>query len=303
MADSLEDDWEIPHALDVVGGKRAVAAASDSSDSSSDSSDDDASTGLNGGENNGPNRKRRRADGSPKAKAPASDKQVAVAAKAKQRKSNLAQKFAQLQEQNRVRIGEGKGVEVFWETFEKAHSKLAPLQLDEIRIRDKHYASADGYTHTGDLAQLAPYLDKAVSATGRHNIKKPKQPGRVRILFLTSAATRAVDIVRGLKPYKRPETKIAHLFAKHKKVAEQKAFLEKSACEFGVGTPHRVRALIEQGALFLDSTTLVVLDFVWTDKKKRALFEVAEVRDELCVLLEKHILPACISSSLRLSLF
>lgn len=66
------------------------------------------------------------------------------------------------------------------------------------------------------------------------------------IIIITHSAIRATDLVRGLKEFDKA-AKIAKLFAKHLKVEDQARFLAETKLHFAVGTPHRVKELIDLG--------------------------------------------------------
>ncbi len=61
---------------------------------------------------------------------------------------------------------------------------------------------------------------------------------------------------------------MAKLFAKHIKVGEQEELLKGQVVGVGAGTPARLKALADSGALRLDRLSLVVLD-VSLDAKQR----------------------------------
>lgn len=133
--------------------------------------------------------------------------------------------------------------------------------------------------------------------------------GMPSVLVLTGNAQRAADIARALRgllpkderPQKRhkhdkksaaphaaphaPSVSVAKLFARHFKVSEQEAWLRAESAPLGVGTPHRVQALIERGALRLDHMQAIIIDFSWQDAKQRTILETSETRDAVLTLL------------------
>jgi protein CMS1 len=94
------------------------------------------------------------------------------------------------------------------------------------------------------------------------------------MIFIVSAALRAADAARILKSFVQPSPKstnkgkkddakkgtaekseiskageVAKLFGKHFKLAEHKAYLEKTKVGSGVGTPGRVAKLLEGSSI------------------------------------------------------
>ncbi|KAH0624997.1 hypothetical protein JD844_032987 [Phrynosoma platyrhinos] len=69
-----------------------------------------------------------------------------------------------------------------------------------------------------------------------------------------------------------------------KQIQEQVKKLEQGVIHVGVGTPGRIRALIEQDGLSLKSLKYLILDWNWRDQKLRRLIDIPEVKsNNLCV--------------------
>jgi protein CMS1 len=79
-------------------------------------------------------------------------------------------------------------------------------------------------------------------------LKEPPEDavGAPAIIIITHSAIRATDLVRALKEFDKT-AKIAKLFAKHLKVEEQARFLAERRIHFAVGTPHRIKELMDLG--------------------------------------------------------
>lgn len=129
-----------------------------------------------------------------------------------------------------------------------------------------------------------------------------QQPGAPLVLVVTGNAQRAADLARALRsvrasgddgaeqPTKRrktstqraeaasPRPAVAKLFARHFKVDEQVKWLKTQAAPLAVGTPHRIKQLVDRNALSLEHTAAIVLDHTWTDAKNRTIFDTPETR-------------------------
>jgi len=137
------------------------------------------------------------------------------------------------------------------------------------------------------------------------SLKDPKK-GQVkspRVLVLASGARRCVQFVPGLRrTFGGPVLK---LFAKHFKPKDQEKALRKKKWICAVGTPGRVLALAESGALNFSNTKVLVLD-VQPDSKSFNLLEHAG--EDIFKLLRGHARAASDESSeqqrsIRLGLF
>lgn len=173
------------------------------------------------------------------------------------------------------------------------------------------------------------YVSWAHPVVARHeelqDQKQPwwSEPGTPYMLVLTGNAQRAADLTRTLRtllpgsdepPAKRRKgaasststPTVAKLFARHFKLDEQVSWLQSQVTPIAVGTPHRVQALLEQGALHVEHLQALLVDASWTDAKQRAVFDTPETRDALLALWAERKVRAMLqapSGSCRVFLF
>jgi len=119
---------------------------------------------------------------------------------------------------------------------------------------------------------------------------KDKDKGCPVMLIVTASAKRSVDVLRAVQDWKTPQCKTAKLFAKHFKLEDQQAFLEKSIIHLGVGTPNRILRLKSEGFLKFKRLKYVMIDWRFEDAKKRTLVDIPEVKRDFIELLHKEIL-------------
>ena len=98
---------------------------------------------------------------------------------------------------------------------------------------------------------------------------------------------------RSLKKFRSPgKSEVAKLFAKHFKLAEHIDYVKKTSINIAVGTPGRIKALIETDdeALKLEKLRYLVIDANYTDGKKRTIFDIPEtLRDTFGILAHQRI--------------
>jgi len=177
----------------------------------------------------------------------------------------------------------------------RAHLSLTAVEIEDNQLVDEHFAACNDLTHTSNsfFDLLLPKWKKLVSAE--------RPAGQPLVLVICPAALRAAELNRNLTEFKRG-CKVAKLFAKHMKQAEQEKFLSKHAVHLAVGTPARLQALLDVGALSLAATSHVVLDWSWRDSKQRRLQDVPEVHTDLLRLLCAHVIPRVRSGQAKLAL-
>ncbi|XP_039945081.1 protein CMSS1 isoform X5 [Hirundo rustica] len=170
------------------------------------------------------------------------------------------------------------------------------IEIEELQLSDSCFLPANDLTHSFSsyLKEICPKWAKL-----RRNHKEKKS---VVMLVLCSSALRSLELIKSMTAFKG-DCRVLKLFAKHIKIKEQMNMLEKGVFHIGVGTPGRVKALVEQDALCLNSTKYMILDWNWRDQKLRRMMDIPEIKKETIDLLEKSIIKLCRDGSVKLGLF
>ncbi|KAJ8410024.1 hypothetical protein AAFF_G00210650 [Aldrovandia affinis] len=174
--------------------------------------------------------------------------------------------------------------------------KRSVIELEELKLPDSCFLISNDLTHSlsSYLKEICP---KWAKAQKQHTVKKS-----LVLLIVCSSALRAIELIKQLTTFKG-EAKVLKLFAKHIKVEEQVKLLDKGVTHIGVGTPGRIKALIEKDGLSLQALRFLVLDWNWRDQKLRRMVDVPEVKTDLLKLLEAGIMKGCQEGAFKLGLF
>ncbi|XP_064594677.1 protein CMSS1-like isoform X2 [Liolophura sinensis] len=168
--------------------------------------------------------------------------------------------------------------------------KLSQVEWDEMQLNaDSHF----GKSNTENL-ETSPYLKMILpkwSKMVKKGDKTEPDPGSPLVLLIASSAIRSVDLVRQVSDFRDNKGKLAKLFAKHAKLEEQQNFLKKTVIHLGIGTPNRIKKLLDTGHLHLSRTSAVVLDWNWRNVKLKTLMDIPELRQDLMELFREHIFP------------
>ncbi|KAG7381541.1 cms1 ribosomal small subunit [Phytophthora pseudosyringae] len=131
------------------------------------------------------------------------------------------------------------------------------------------------------MHHLLPTFKRDFVGKGKRRDKSPY------FLILCSSALRCVEVIKHITSFK---CRVAKLFAKHMKTDEQAKQLANNYLPIAVGTPARVKKLLEMGALSLKHTTHVVFDME-KDKKQLTVLELKDTATEMMDLLQFHFIP------------
>ncbi|XP_069802228.1 protein CMSS1 [Dendropsophus ebraccatus] len=181
--------------------------------------------------------------------------------------------------------------------IEQFYSKTrSVIEMEELKLPDNCFVKENDLSHT-----LSSYLREICPKWSKIS-KNHKEKKSVLLLVVCSSAHRTLELIKLINAFKG-DTKIMKLFAKHIKIKDQIKFLENYVVHLGVGTPGRIKALIEQDGLGLQSLKYLVLDWNWRDQKLRRMMDIPEVKKETIELLESGLIAACREGSLKIGLF
>ncbi|KAF2007510.1 hypothetical protein P154DRAFT_541616 [Amniculicola lignicola CBS 123094] len=175
--------------------------------------------------------------------------------------------------------------------YVNARTRLYGKDLSSVELEDKFIPArtlhdSSSWSKPRTLDNLAAFL-KDQSANLKATPGKPT--GAPHTIVVTSSGIRAADTFRALKTglpdqgVKNPN--VAKLFAKHMKIVEQVALLKKNKIDYGVGTPERLSALLDQKTLSTANLKRIVIDVSYIDSKKRGILDMKELHEPLIKLL------------------
>ncbi|KAJ7582923.1 U3-containing 90S pre-ribosomal complex subunit-domain containing protein [Mycena floridula] len=205
----------------------------------------------------------------------------------------------------------------------KTFVDLSALELDDMRIPETSIADTTSWNGSRSLDNLVPFIMKAIPQLQTRLSQRSKTNGAPTLLFVASSALRVVDLTRVLKDKRLRGEKggeVAKLFAKHFKVPDHIAYLQRTKVGAAVGTPGRIgkllsagklafiqemRVLIDPDALAVSALSHIILDITSRDAKRRNLLDIPETRDEVfkTVLGAPAVLQAIKAGKVQVVLF
>ncbi|KAG7396276.1 cms1 ribosomal small subunit [Phytophthora boehmeriae] len=210
--------------------------------------------------------------------------------------TNLPKKQKTDSEDTKKQVQNGKGLHRMtqaehFKIVNTMYAKHRGGQMTSLELADglneAHFAAPKGLgKHKLEL--LPSYIHHLMPAWRRDFVGKGKKRDKSPyFLILCSSALRAVEVLKYLTSFK---CRVAKLFGKHMKISEQMDQLARVYCPIAVGTPARVKKLLETDALSLKHTTHVIFDME-KDKKQMTILELKDTASEMVDLLQFHFIP------------
>jgi protein CMS1 len=167
--------------------------------------------------------------------------------------------------------------EHFAKTIKRIYKSDTDLELEERYLPSSTFMDTTSYTAERKKNLLFRFLE-AVLPGSTHDLNRAStEKASPHTLFICPSGLRGADLARELRTYQSADNAVAKLFAKHFKIEQQAVFLRKTNVGFGVGTPDRVKKLIEAGALKTGRLERIVVDGSYLDEKKRGFWNMAEL--------------------------
>jgi hypothetical protein len=133
------------------------------------------------------------------------------------------------------------------------------------------------------------FMDRLLCVVSKKQLKNKQQQRSPRAVIFCLSARRSVAVLKDLAPMK---LRVAKLFPKQGTIGEQARQLETTEFGIAVGTPHRIKELIDRGSLTLKNTQLLGLD-TFLNPKNQSVYTLHDTVPHLKSILKDHAQPVC----------
>ncbi|TVY40569.1 Protein CMS1 [Lachnellula subtilissima] len=188
-------------------------------------------------------------------------------------------------------------------------SDLSSIELEDKGPSNGFIAKAiedtTAWDKTRNLDNLPGFLEK-FAGNSTKLWSASKKNGSPHTIIVTAAGLRAAEIARVVRKLQTKDATVAKLFAKHIKLQDSVKFLKTTRTGVAVGTPTRLKDLMDDGlslilsledfstdenlgALAVDRLERIVIDASHIDVKKRGILEMKETQVPLIFWLGQSI--------------
>jgi hypothetical protein len=136
----------------------------------------------------------------------------------------------------------------------------------------------------------ANFKDRLLCLVSKKQLKNKLKQRSPKVVIFCLSARRSVAILKDLAPMR---LRVAKLFPKQGTIGEQARQLETTEFALAVGTPHRIKELVERGSLTLKNTQLLGLD-TFLNPKNQSVYTLHDTAPFLRSILKDHAQPLCV---------
>ncbi len=203
------------------------------------------------------------------------------------------------------KTGSSNNVETDDAKKKKSKKRGGPMQVLGTKIRLESTESkaeilsefADADFQASNIAKIRDdgnidsgnFMDRLLCLISKKQLKTKLQQRSPRAIIFCQSARRSVAILKDLGPIK---IRVAKLFPKQGTIGEQSRQMELQEFGLAVGTPHRIKELIDRGSLTLKNTQLLGLD-TFLNPKNQSVYTLHDTAPFLKAILKEHAQPIC----------
>ncbi|KAH6671719.1 U3-containing 90S pre-ribosomal complex subunit-domain containing protein [Halenospora varia] len=166
----------------------------------------------------------------------------------------------------------------------KYESDLSSIELEDKYIPASAIQDTTSWDKPRTLDNLPGFLEK-FAGNSTKLWSASKKNGAPHTVIVTAAGLRAAEIARVMRKFQTKDATVAKLFAKHIKLQDSIKFLKSSRTGIAVGTPTRLKDLMDDGALAVDRLERIIVDASHIDIKKRGILDMKETQVPLILWL------------------
>ncbi|KAH8601954.1 U3-containing 90S pre-ribosomal complex subunit-domain containing protein [Bisporella sp. PMI_857] len=164
--------------------------------------------------------------------------------------------------------------------------ELSSIELEERYLPASAIQDTTTFDQPRNLDNLPSFLEK-FAGNSTKLWSASKKNGSPHTIIVTAAGLRAADLARVVRKFQTKDATVAKLFAKHIKLKDSISFLKSTRTGIAVGTPTRLKDLMDEGALAIDRLERIVIDSSHIDVKKRGILEMKETQIPLMTWLTR----------------
>ncbi|KAK5347406.1 Protein cms1 [Exophiala xenobiotica] len=172
----------------------------------------------------------------------------------------------------------------FAKCVRKYFTNSSSIELEEQYLPTKSFRNTTAFDKPHAGTKLPEFLEQ-FAENGKAELSACEEEASPHTLIIAPSGIRTADLNRELRVFNTEESKVAKLIAKHMKLHENIDYMRKNKVGIAVGTPTRVKDLIDADAMKTSDIRRIVVDGSYKDEKKRSIFEMEELFRPLLALL------------------
>lgn len=164
--------------------------------------------------------------------------------------------------------------DTFAQAIRRHYGDSTSLEQGDWHLSSKVFLDTTSF----DKPHLAKHLPEYLTtfSGSDDDLSTCSESGAPHTLVIASSGIRVADLVRQLRSLTPPDTSVGKFFAKHMKLKANIEFAKKTKIGIAAGTPSRLKELIENDAIKVESLRRIVIDASYQNDKNFTIFDMAD---------------------------
>lgn len=164
--------------------------------------------------------------------------------------------------------------DTFSQAIKRHYGDSTSLEQGDLHLPPRAFRDTTAFGNPRVAKEIPEYLKTFL--TPNEDPSTCSEAGAPHTLVIASSGIRVADLVRELRVFAAPTSAIGKFFAKHMKLHPNIEFAKKTKIGIAVGTPVRLRELIENEAIKVGSLERIVIDGSYQNDKKQTIYDMLD---------------------------
>lgn len=165
--------------------------------------------------------------------------------------------------------------DMFSQAIKRHYGDSTTIEQGDLHLATRSFRDTTAFGNPR-LARELPEFIKSFQRPEDDDPSICKETGAPHTIVIASSGIRVADLVRELRVFNSNESKIGKYFAKHMKLQPNLTFAKQTKVGIAVGTPVRLKELIENDGIKASSLQRIIVDGSYQNEKKYSIFDMAD---------------------------
>ena len=165
--------------------------------------------------------------------------------------------------------------DTFSQAIKRHYGDSTSIEQDDLHLAPRSFRDTTKYGNPR-LARELPEFIKSFHRLGDDDPSTCNEAASPHTIVIASSGIRVADLVRDLQVFSSNQSKVGKYFSKHMKLQQNLKFAKQTKVGVAVGTPVRLKELIENDGIKAGSLQRIIIDGSYQNEKKYSIFDMAD---------------------------
>ena len=165
--------------------------------------------------------------------------------------------------------------DTFSQAIKRHYGDSTSIEQGDLHLASRAFKDTTSFGNPRVAKEIPEYIKTFLNAVD-DDPSTCKEAGAPHTIIVASSGIRVADLTRSLTVFNSAESKVTKYFASHMKLSKNVEFSKSTKVGIAVGTPHRLKQLIQENAIKVSSIERIIVDGSYQNEKKYTIFDLLE---------------------------